>query len=198
MSDSLETTSRPHSKGPFEHLGLEHAGLEKALAVFERWLSGSAEAQAASRADFETIIDYLAVFADLGHQDKEESLLTPALVEHGFDWYDGPVARMRREHRQERYLLRALSELARQRAPWSNEDVRRIRSVGRELLDFMRAHVEFENREVFGPALARLPLAVRDRLLLEFERFDAEHAASTDEAAVEARLRALAESYGIA
>jgi CBS domain-containing protein len=105
---------------------------------------------------------------------------------------------MRSDHFQERYLLRALTQLARQHGDWSREALRRIQSVGREFVAFMRAHVEFENREVFGPALKALPEAARLTLARELERFDAERRASTDEEAVGARFEALAARYGIA
>jgi hemerythrin-like domain-containing protein len=176
---------------PFEYLGNEHAELERVFQFFEGVLAEADSDPERARAGLEAVIDYLTLVGDLGHHDKEESLLTPVLVAHGFDWYDGPVATMRREHRQERYLVRVLTEIASQRGPWSREDVRRLRDVGTEFIRFMRHHMDLENREILAPARSSIPPAVQDQLLSELQRFDAEHASATHSDEVRDRMEKL-------
>src|SRR5690242_20556905 len=52
-------------------------------------------------------LDYLTEVLLLRHEEKEETVLLPALHHLGFPWNDGPLAGVRREHRQGRYLASA-------------------------------------------------------------------------------------------
>jgi hemerythrin-like domain-containing protein len=148
-----------------------------------------------SRSELASVVDYLTLFGDLRHHDKEESLLVPVLIQHGFDWYEGPLAQMRRDHRQERYLVRVLSDLANQERHWSNEDRRHLLGVGREFIAFMRGHMARENAEILGPARERLPSEAKAHLSAEFRRFDAEHGESTDFAVKRAQIDSLLQRH---
>lgn len=176
---------------PFDHLRREHAALGRAYRVLERLLDDAEAGATVPRPALAAVVDYLTLFGDLRHHDKEESLLVPVLIQHGFDWYDGPLARLRRDHRQERYLVRVLADLVNVTAPWSREDTRRLLGVGREFIAFIHAHMHLEHTEIFGPARARLPEEVQAFLLAEFERFDVQHTASTDYVEACGRLDAL-------
>jgi hemerythrin-like domain-containing protein len=179
------------SRDPFEHLGREHAELERVFALLERLLDRVVAEGDAVRPPLAVVLDYLDVFGDLRHHDKEESLLVPSLIHAGFDWYEGPLARLRRDHRQERYLVRALYDVVHQDQAWSGEDARHVIGVGRELVEFMRRHIALENEQVLAPAQARLSGEAKARLGAELERFDEEHSTSTDYAAVRKRLEPL-------
>jgi hemerythrin-like domain-containing protein len=176
---------------PFDHLRREHAALGRAYRLLERLLDAAEAGTTVPRPALATVVEYITLFGDLRHHDKEESLLVPVLIQHGFDWYDGPLARLRRDHRQERYLVRVLSDLSNLTAAWSREDTRCLLGVGREFISFIQAHMNLEHAEIFAPARARLPPEVQTFLLTEFERFDAQHAASTDYVAACRRLDAL-------
>jgi hemerythrin-like domain-containing protein len=89
------------------------------------------------------------------------------------DWYEGPLADLRREHRQERYLMRTLRHSARRSDRWETEDKRQFVSVGRAFTDFMRKHMQMEN-ELFKVAAQQLTQQQKDTLVEEFDRFDEE------------------------
>jgi len=176
---------------PTEHLGREHAELLHVFRLLEGIVGDVEAGRAVPRERLALVVDYLILFGDLRHHDKEESLLVPVLVWHGFDWFEGPLARMRRDHRQERYLIRVLAELADRDRPWSSEDSRRLVGTGREFIAFMRAHLKLENEEILAPARTRLSPEAQAHLLSAFEHFDEEHERATDYVALRARLEPL-------
>jgi hemerythrin-like domain-containing protein len=179
------------SPDPFEHIGREHAELQRVFALFERLLDRIDAGGEALRPEIALVVTYLDLFGDLRHHDKEESLLAPALIHAGFDWFEGPLARMRRDHRQERYLVRVLCDLVDQDRPWSMEDRRHLLGVGREFLAFMRTHIAFENEQILAPARARLSSEAKASLGAELRRFDDQHSQSTDYVAVRKHLEPL-------
>jgi hemerythrin-like domain-containing protein len=183
--------SATESSDPFEHIGREHAELQRVFALLERLLDRVDTEGEAVRPEIALVVKYLDLFGDLRHHDKEESLLVPALVHAGFDWYEGPLARLRRDHRQERYLARVLYELVDQDRPWSMEDRRHLVGVGRELVAFMRTHIAFENEQILAPSRARLSSETKARLGAELDRFDDDHSLSTDYVAVRERMEPL-------
>jgi hemerythrin-like domain-containing protein len=178
-------------RDPFEHIGSEHAELQRIFALLERLLQRVEADGEAVRPELALVVKYLDVFADLRHHDKEESLLVPALVHAGFDWYEGPLARLRRDHRQERYLARVLDQVVHQDRPWSMEDQRHVVAVGRELVAFMRAHIAFENEQILAPSRARLSSESKAHLGAELARFDDEHSESTDYVALRKQIEPL-------
>jgi hemerythrin-like domain-containing protein len=126
------------------------------------------------RADLERFVTFFREFVDLGHHDKEETILVPALVRHGFHWDDGPVAWMRREHDQERYLMRSLRHAALQKASWSEEARRHWLIVAREFISFLRSHTAREEQQLFPEAARRLPDTAKQALARDFEALDAQ------------------------
>jgi hemerythrin-like domain-containing protein len=178
-----------------ELLGREHAELERVFRALAALLDDLEAGTHVSRSELASVVEYVTLFGDLSHHDKEESLLVPVLIQHGFDWYDGPLARMRRDHRQERYLVRVLSDLASQEKPWSSEDQRHLLGVGREYIAFMRGHMARENADILGPAQERLSKEAKAHLSAEFRRFDAEHVASTDYAAKREQIDTLLQKH---
>jgi uncharacterized alpha-E superfamily protein/hemerythrin-like domain-containing protein len=165
---------RSAARDPFELLEREHHDMAGLLRVIEELSVRAERGELVDRVDLDALMGVLSDWGQLGHHEKEEDVLTPLLVAHGFDWYDGPLASMRREHRQERYLMRALGGLSSQRAPWSAEDRRHFASIAREYVNFLREHMRREERELFARARAVLPPEVKADLWVRFEQLDAE------------------------
>ena len=180
---------------PFEHLRREHAQVEAVLQVLEVLSAQAERFEAVEQAEIKVVMTFLTEFGELGHHEKEE-MLTPKLVEHGFDWYEGPVALMRREHRHEHRFIRVLTELASQPLAWSADDRWRFVTDARELSRFLRAHMAHEQSEIFEPAAIALPVAVQARIGQAFANFDERQAASQQ--AVRERLTPLLVKYSIA
>ncbi|HTQ06950.1 MAG TPA: alpha-E domain-containing protein [Polyangiaceae bacterium] len=169
-----EVASLPPAQDPFEALGREHAAVEAVLRLVDEITARAECGQAVDRSAVRAVCDFFTDFGVLGHHEKEESILMPVLVNAGFDWQDGPLADIRRDHRQEHYFLRVLTHLAGQRTAWSSEDLRRFVEVAREFTQFLRAHMRLEQREVFEPAARKLSAQVKASLLEDLARFDAQ------------------------
>jgi hemerythrin-like domain-containing protein len=165
---------------PFAHLGREHATVEQVLCVVDEL---SAQAECGAAVAHEELLSVVNFFLDAGiaaHHEKEEALLMPMLVRCGFDWHDGALAAVRRDHRQEHYFLRVLLHLARQTEPWSPDERRHFASVAREFTQFLRDHMRREQSELFAPAAERLTAEDKATLLAEFVAFDAQLGTGVD------------------
>jgi uncharacterized alpha-E superfamily protein/hemerythrin-like domain-containing protein len=183
--------SRPGD--PFEHLRREHEHIDEVLRVLDTLASVADEGHRIDRFELRTIVSFLADCGELGHHEKEESVLTPVLASHGFDWYDGPLANMRREHRQEHYFIQVLTQLASQRDEWSKDDARSFVSVAREFCRFLNSHMGHEQHDLFDQAARALPANVQAALCRAFEELDLRQGPLATES--RAAISALIEKY---
>lgn len=163
-----------------QHLMREHEFLRKLLRTIEALLDGVERHAPVSREDLALLIDCIGDFSYLRHEEKEESLLLPALERLGMEWESGPLPHVRREHRQERYLLRSLRHSAMQSDEWDEEDRRHFLSIGRELLEFTRRHLESEEAYLFPEAEARLTPELDRKLVEQFVALDRDLDAARD------------------
>ncbi|HEY5374122.1 MAG TPA: alpha-E domain-containing protein [Polyangiaceae bacterium] len=180
---------------PFEYLTLEHHRVESVLRLLDELAAQTSRGQDVDKAEILAAISFFTEFGELGHHEKEESILTPVLVENGFDWSEGPVAAMRREHRHEHAFVRAILQLANQRPTWSSEDRRRFVTEAHEFAHFLRSHMDHERRDLFEQAARSLPEQTKRRLAHAFADFDAkQHSGIT---AASPKLDALLRKYGV-
>ena len=159
---------------PFQYLGNEHGEISRVLGVLDAMVQSVAEGGGIDREELDAVVDYFREVADMAHHDKEETLLVPALVRHHMDWFDGPLAELRHDHRQERYLTLNLRHAARKSTEWSDEDKRHFVAIGRTYADFLRAHMAREAEVWSSVATQLLPERVQAELVQSFEKFDRE------------------------
>src|SRR5690606_3894299 len=107
---------------------------------------------------------------------------------NGFHWDEGALHHMRREHDHERYLARSLRHAALQNGAWSAEDRRHLIAVAREMIAFLRAHIDHEERLLSPEARRRISAQTAAEIIRDSERFDTDR---PDDASP-ARLRELA------
>lgn len=132
-------------------------------------------------------------FAECIHHEKEENILLPMLARHGVRWHDGALASVRREHRQETYLIDVLRQAGERAASWHDEDRRHISAAAQALVDFQRHHHALETAQVFpllGSSLQPKDLADLQQAL---ETFDRRH--EPQQAAVLERMEVLIARY---
>lgn len=158
----------------FEQLAEDHVVIERTLDAFEGMVESVERGSPASRRDSADFVTFFEEFADTTHHDMEEEILIPALVEAGYDWYDGPAARLRREHRHERYLLRSLRDLVFQGIAPRSEGAARFASVARTFIDFVRQHIDRETNHLFAAARDKMTSASLAKVNHQLERFSAE------------------------
>jgi hemerythrin-like domain-containing protein len=155
-----------------QSLAADHRLIRQTLDAFELYV-GYVEARLpVGRADLKRFVEFFESYADAYHHGKEEALLFPALVMAGLDWNDDPLARIRREHDQEHYLMSTLSHAGLANEVWSEDDRRHFLAMAKEFILFQRNHMRFENVEVFPRAERVLSEHARARLTRDVERYD--------------------------
>jgi len=182
---------------PFQYLGNEHRELTRVLCVLDRLIQAVNAGDSIDRRELEILVDYFREVGDMAHHDKEETLLVPALVRHHMDWFDGPLAELRKDHGQERYLTRSLRHAASKQSEWSDEDKRHFVSIGQAYSEFLRAHMGKENEVWFVAAARVLPESVQTELVESFQRFDQELTELKDFVLLRERALRLLDKYGV-
>ncbi len=121
------------------------------------------------------LVDYLNDLSYLRHEEKEKTMLLPALQRLGLDWNYGLLPRVRQEYRMERYLFRSLRQSALQSSDWSVDDRQHFLSVAREFIAVYRNHMRMEEDQLFPLAEPRLANTEVDAALAgEFTKLDHE------------------------
>lgn len=180
---------------PFDALRAEHLLIRRALLGLSALVERAVQGQDVIRRDLREFVTFFRDYVDLGHHDKEETILLPVLVDQGFDYNDGPLKTVVGQHQHERYLVRVLSDAANQSSDWDAEDLRHFISIARELDAFLTAHMELEDRSVLGPAERSLPPSAVVRLEQAFDSFEAARGSAEDRARFIARVEQLVSRY---
>lgn len=160
-----------------DHLTREHLGIRRHLDAVETYASLLAEPGDVPTVNARHLwptLDYLTEVLLLRHEEKEETILLPALHQLGFPWGDGPLARVRREHRQGRYLASALHQVAHQRTPWTRDDRRHFVALAQEWIGFIRRHMALEESILFAAFSQRATAELEASLCARFVAVDRE------------------------
>jgi hemerythrin-like domain-containing protein len=161
---------------PLASLIREHAllgPLAEALANFASCMRSGEQELNGERTELEQFVRVFKDFADCVHHEKEESVLLPFLSRHGYPWSQGPLAEVRREHRQERYLIDVLCQAAACDDAWNPDDRRRIVATAVALAEFQRDHLLKENTLLLPSVVQRTSAAELEMLRAELAAFDA-------------------------
>ncbi|MEZ4234151.1 MAG: hemerythrin domain-containing protein [Polyangiaceae bacterium] len=150
----------------------EHRLILRVTDAFENYLKQLPTDSAEVRQDLHRFVTFYREFVDLVHHEKEEAVLMPAMVKAGCDWDSADFEHLRKDHNQERYLMRVIRQAAAQRGLWTGEDLRHLKSVGQELVDFMRAHVDLENSKIYPVAMELLQGERGEQLTEAFQDFE--------------------------
>lgn len=146
--------------------------ITRVLDALEVYVAGLESAgDGADRHDLARFVTFFREFADLGHHEKEENVLFPEMVRAGWSWDDGLLSDLRKEHNQERYLMRTLRHASLQKDLWSSEDLRHLVSVARTFIEFQRAHMAREDEELL-PVVRKLPDDVQQMISERLTHFD--------------------------
>jgi hemerythrin-like domain-containing protein len=154
----------------------EHRFIARLIGALEVYAVQVGHGMAADLADLRQFAEALTELGDNLHHEKEERVLLPFLVRHGFDWNAPPLPQIRQEHRHELYLLGVLRQAGERLIEWSTEERRHVSSAAAALCEFQRHHHETENTHLFPDVARRLDAHAARQLGNELERFDAEPA----------------------
>lgn len=156
-----------------ESLIEEHRLITRLITALAEYAERTRREAFVEREDLANFTRFFKDFADGVHHEKEENILLPLLTRGGASWDHGVLAEVRREHRQERYLIEVLCYACERSGAWTKEDRRMVASTAFELVEFQRAHLRKENEGLFPEVLRRLDPAGRQQLATELRRFDA-------------------------
>ena len=154
----------------------DHRLIVRVISALGRYVDRLERVSDADVTDLGRFVTFFQEFGEFRHQDKEETILIPQMVRAGFSWDERPISEIQRDHEHERYLVRELRHAALVPTAWSSEQRRHTIAIARELVAFLRAHIEKEDLLLL-PAMSRLPNDVTKRMRSDFERFDRVHRA---------------------
>ena len=160
----------------FDSLFEEHKLIARTIDALEVYIDRIDERRDVNQHDLQRFVTFFREFADLVHQEREESILFPALARHGFAEDVGPIAHVRAEHEKERGLICELMRAANQRDPWSAGETKKIAKLVRSFIAFQRAHVEKENDLLYPAAEKEIKGEGPGLLAREAREFDEDRA----------------------
>lgn len=150
----------------------EHQFITMLVGALEAYASRVREGADVEPEHLREFVRALREFADELHREKEEHVLLPFLVRHGFDWEAPPLVQVCDEHSLERDLIAALDHAGARLERWSNEERRHVTGLIGALCTLQREHHRTENEQLFPMVGARLDRAAQRELYDELERFD--------------------------
>ena len=158
-----------------ESLIREHQVISRLVDALELYAEHTKQGRPPDAADLGHFAAVFVDFAERIHHEKEENILLPALARHGVRWDDGALPAVRREHRQESYLIDVLRQAGERAGSWNHEDRRHIAASAQALVEFQRAHHALESRELFPLLPKRLDATAQAELQNALQKFDREH-----------------------
>ena len=145
----------------------EHEAIVMALRILAEIDRHAIAHQPVNAQDLQTLVDFLAEFADTCHHGKEEQLLFPRLTQTGILKARQAVERLLPEHAQGRHWLahmrRALQPTFRPEA---------FHDASRAYAQLLLAHIEQENSVLFPMAEQLLTEDQLRALSCDFEAFE--------------------------
>lgn len=149
-------------------------GLTEALRVY---VSAMERGRPLRRGDLRALASGLRVIGDYRHFEKEDEVLVPAVVRHGFAYNLDIFEEARHEHDALRYLIEVLSQSAQREPSWRVDERLRISCVARQLIERQRRLSARQERRLFPEIVARLSPEALGQLTERLEQFDASRAA---------------------
>ena len=157
---------------PIRILREEHDNILRALDVLEACSEKLQDRQQVAPETLEGLIEFFRLYADQTHHGKEEELLFPAMVEHGFSREVGPIHCMLADHEHNRALTRVMIEAAKQYRAGDPEAGLRFAGAAEEYVSALRDHIQKENLVLFVMAENAIPPDDVAGLLARFHEVD--------------------------
>jgi hemerythrin-like domain-containing protein len=144
----------------------EHQYILRALDVISEMAARVEKGESLDDCDADTIIQFLQAFGDDHHQEKEESILFPALLKASHAEEHECLCEITFEHNQQRSLLEGLEDALRSRHGTD------FVYYARRLAELVRMHIQDEESEMFRRADAILSAEEDERIACEMAAYD--------------------------
>jgi hemerythrin-like domain-containing protein len=144
----------------------EHQYILRSLDVISEMAARVEKGESLDDCDADTILQFLQAFGDDHHQEKEESILFPALLKASHAEEHECLCEITFEHNQQRSLLEGLEDALRSR--------KRTDFVyyARRLALLVRMHIQDEEEAMFRRADAILSVEEDERIAREMAAYD--------------------------
>ncbi|HYL72887.1 MAG TPA: hemerythrin domain-containing protein [Bryobacteraceae bacterium] len=159
---------------PIEQLQAEHRIIAKALRALTGLSARLEQGERVDPAAFQRMFEFLTVFADQRHHQKEEKCLFPALGRQGLPRDHGPVGMMLQEHCTGRALI---SHMKRAASGYVNGDPNAPHHFAEAAADYVHLlseHIAKEDNMLFRIAENVLDGQAMQSLQNEFDQAEAE------------------------
>ena len=146
----------------------EHSSINEMLSVLEIFCRRLENGEDASLHDGKLMIEFLQVYADKLHHEKEERLVFPLLEKLGVPKAGGPLEIMLEDHVQGRAYVQAMSEALERLQAGESEARSSFTECAANYIRLMREHIKTEDEAIFDLAEMRLSVAQLEQLAVEF------------------------------
>ena len=153
-----------------ETLRAEHDGVLTVLAQLDRAVAAAERGAAVPISVFADIQEFFVTFVAHCHHGKEEAEIFPRLEGGAFA---GLVAQLDREHEEGHELVGRYIDAVAGYCPGDRATGIRLAAAARGYADFLRRHIDLEDRELF-PTIERSLAGVDDELVAAFARIEEE------------------------
>jgi hemerythrin-like domain-containing protein len=144
-------------------------GLTEALDAYANAMDAE---QPLVAGDFAALVQGFRTFADYRHFEKEEQILGPWLVRHGFDDNLPILVDGRDEHHKLRYLIDVLYQSAQRELDWTKDERKRISAAAHSLCERQRRLAAQQEIELFPDIITRIAGSHLEELASELWQFD--------------------------
>jgi hemerythrin-like domain-containing protein len=146
----------------------EHGGIKEMLRILDKFCERLENGEAADLDDGAAMIEFLQVYADKFHHEKEERLIFPLLEKLGVPRTGGPIEILLEDHDQGRAYVRGMAEALECLRAGDGEAVRSFAEHARNYIRLLTEHIEVEDEAIFDMAEMRLSAAQLEQLAAEF------------------------------
>lgn len=157
-----------------EELRAEHEGIKLMLRILDKYCALLEGGEEVDPEHGERMIEFIRVFADRCHHEKEEELLFPALERHGIPREGGPIGVMLHEHDAGRACVRGMTEALEKFKGGDKGAAGSFIENARAYVELLGAHIEKENQVLFPMAEMRLTDKEQTELAEAFEKVETE------------------------
>lgn len=194
-SQGQERDRQPHKSGDataIQRLLCEHRHIEAVIKSLPDAITALDARQRLNVQKLRNVMEFLRVYADQRHHQREEALFFPALVKRGVPAQGCPIGGLNHEHEKGRALVSALDEgitAYEQKLPGADHTVRQTLQ---EIIALYRKHLWMEDTMVFPMAEKLISEEDNRELTKKFAELD--HAFGQD---LIARLEQFAASFSL-
>ena len=159
---------------PTDILSGEHRVIEQVLECLDRIVESSQAQGRLEKGPAHDAVSFFRNFADRCHHAKEETHLFPAMEARGFPREGGPTGVMIYEHQQARDHVRKMDENIEAASQGNPAALQKFAQHARAYCNLLRNHIEKEDHCLYTMANQAFTEEDQRRLLLVFEKVEAE------------------------